>query len=41
MPAPWILNKWGLSGGNAKLLAAMNDEGESFDEIADWIEANL
>lgn len=28
-------------GGEAVHLTAMNDEGRSFAEIADWIEANV
>lgn len=31
----------GLSRQDAGTLASMNDQGVSFEEIADWIEANL
>lgn len=47
MPSAAMLSAWGLSEGAARELASMND-GEtddgrsySFDEIADWIEANV
>jgi hypothetical protein len=42
MPTSAILTAWGLPAGQATDLANMNDEqGKSFAEIADWIEANV
>ena len=33
--------KWGLSTSQAQQLVGMNDGGESFEFIANWIEKNL
>ncbi len=35
------LDLLGLTTSHQHKLASMNDEGRGFDEIADWIEANL
>lgn len=40
-PSDDDLEKWGLSWINASELAEMNDEGESFSSIADYIRAVL
>lgn len=38
----WLNNMtFGLEHGIRYKLAALNDEGKSFTEIADWIEANV
>jgi hypothetical protein len=37
---PFVDNEAGLDG-ISMLLATMNDEGSSFPDIADWIEANI
>lgn len=41
MPPKVLAEKWGLSLAAAQRLAAMNDAGKPFDEIADWIEKHL
>lgn len=41
MPTVDVLNWAGFAAGDADLLAAKNDGGVSFEEIADWIEKNL
>lgn len=38
---PLFVNKAELSWADCEDLAAMNDAGATFPEIADWIEANL
>lgn len=40
-PTDLLMGWGGLDLQSAHLLASMNDEGKSFAEIADWIEANL
>lgn len=37
----WMVNECGLEQRHAEVLAAMNDNGVSFEGIANWIEANL
>lgn len=41
MPSGSVINTSGLSLLDAQHLAAMNDSGESFEMIAEWIERNL
>jgi hypothetical protein len=36
----WVLSKVGLQVSEQEHLASMNDDGQSFSEIADWIEEN-
>ena len=38
MPEAKVLNEWGLSITDAKTLAKLNDEGWTFEQIADEIE---
>jgi hypothetical protein len=38
---PWLINQIEITSREVRILADMNDEGKSFAEIADWIEANL
>lgn len=38
---PDTARRWGLTEDEQIILASMNDRGDNFDEIADWIEANL
>lgn len=40
-PDPDYIYKIELKTSDMFLLAKMNDDGKSFDEIADWIEENL
>ncbi|MBR1122147.1 hypothetical protein JQ628_11530 [Bradyrhizobium lablabi] len=39
--SPFALARFGLDESQQQKLAGMNDAGRSFDEIADYIEANL
>lgn len=41
MPTERQLKAWGLTSDEANYLSEMNDNGDSFEAIADWIEANL
>ena len=41
MPSQTVLKDLELSLTDAETLSEMNDSGESFDDIADWIEKNL
>lgn len=41
MPSLSVLRKMGLSIEQADVLSGMNDSGRTFQEIADWIEANV
>ena len=41
LPSPAMMRKYGLSKDVATELAGRNDDGFTFAEIADWIEANL
>lgn len=41
LPRPDMYSDWGLDHDDVQRVAKMNDEGKSFEEIADWIEAEL
>lgn len=40
-PPESVYTEWGIEAETVDYLSARNDRGETFAEIADWIEANL
>lgn len=41
MPGAAVMEESGLGDGDADMLAQMNDDGFTFEDIAAWIEENL